>query len=227
MGKFDIIGGAGITAAPLINFDCIIDEDISLIRHVIKDIKNYNVFDYDKLIDYKKTAKLIGEIYHAAYTNPLYFLMIDDSHKEFLDQCYSEFMSEPYFLKDYAVATDVYNMVELFINSGEIVTTIVYKNEQEKQLIEDDDILSKANKIYIEDVNLDFYSQIYLNRIEDASRYMDKTFKRTFYFSSRGSNLTEDKTELKESDILSNIGAYNNLSVFDMYRQDVIGRSIY
>lgn len=226
MGTFEFTGGVGITSAPLINFDVIIDEDISLLLYVMKEMPNTEVFDMDKIRKYD-LIKLVSEVYHARYTNPLYFLMKDEKNKEFLDQCYKEFMEDPSFLNKFAISTDIYDLVEKFINAGEIAVTIVYKNKYEKALINEDNLLSSVNVLELSNVDIDYYTQVYVNKIDDAAMYTDTAIKKTFYFSSRGSNMTEDKTDMIASEVLSKLSKWNGISVFDMYRSNMIGRSIY
>ena len=77
-------GVGGITSAPLINFNVIIDEDLSLLSYIIRDVRNEDVFDLDK-VDKMTYIDMVKEIYHRKYNNPLYFLMKDEKDKEFLD----------------------------------------------------------------------------------------------------------------------------------------------
>ena len=170
---------------------------------------------------------MIAEVYHASYTNPLYFLMKNDSDKEFLDECYKEFMEHPEFLSRYAITTDMYELINRFNRAGEIHSTIIYKNKFEKDIIDNNEILSSMLAEPITTIKMENYSQIFLNKLEDARRYVGNSIKRTFYFSSRGSNLTEDKTDMVQSDIIAELCKFNSISVFDMYKAENIGRSLF
>lgn len=220
-------GVGGITSAPLINFNVIIDEDLSLLSYIIRDVRNEDVFDLDK-VDKMTYIDMVKEIYHRKYNNPLYFLMKDEKDKEFLDQCYKEFMDKPDFLSEFSIATDAYTMLENFVKSGEIYTTIIYKNDYEKEVIDNDPVMKKADSIYIENIDLQRYTQIFFYRFQEAERFYNKGFKKTFYISSMGCNMNEDSTDLIDEELIVKIDkSGNNISVFDMYRSDIIGQSIF
>lgn len=224
-------GVGGINATPLIAFNTIIDEDISLISYIIKYVRNHDIFDLDKLKEYDM-IKVVSEVYLRDYDNPLYFLMKDEKDKEFLDQCYKEFMESQEFYDYFIVSSDFYQLIQMFISSGEVKPTVLCKTEKEREIVLKDDVLSHLSILMIDDVNeksLSKYQQFYFYRLRDSEKfiYNDISF-RTYYFSSMGCNLTKDKDELADSEYINNITKFQNrISIFDMYKSQIIGRAIY
>ena len=69
------------------------------------------------------------------------------------------------------------------------------------------------------------YSQLYFRYVDDAKNFIDKMTKRTFYFSSSVLNLNEDCDDFKDSDIIEHLVDFrNDISIFDMYVESVIGK---
>lgn len=225
-------GVGGINATPLMAFNTIIDEDISLICYIIKYVRNHDIFDLDKL---KKLTMndIISEIYMRTYDNPLYFLMKNEKDKEFLDQCYKEFKESQEFYDYYIVSTDLFELVQMFIASGEIKPTILCRTDREREIIKDDEVLSHLNVLMLSDCssskNLSKYKQFYFYRITDAEGFIsDDITYRTYYFSSMGMNLTENKDELIDTKCVEAITkSKSKINIFDMYKSQTIGRAIY
>ena len=218
------ISGAGvINSSPLISIDAIVDEDLSLILYVLSKIRNETVFDFSK-VEGLELNSLIKLLYTRRYKNPLYLLMRDESNKEFLDECYKEFKSTGEYLVDNAVGTDFYNVVEKFKEAGDIRVTILYHNDGEKYVIDNDPLLSSFETV-TNNRNMQHYSQLYFRYVDDAKNFIDKMTKRTFYFSSSVLNLNEDCDDFKDSDIIEHLVDFrNDISIFDMYVESVIGK---
>ena len=223
------MSGVGVSSTPLVAFDTIVDTDLSLVLYCIKNFRNYDVFRLDE-IRKNSVVDIIKALYFRSYRNPLYFLAIDESKYEFLDECYKEFMETEEFLSDKAITTDMYDLVEQFLNSGEIATTILYRSEQEKKIIDNDKLLSKLGSVSIDEVDMDFYTQIYLRYLEDIIP-IKKLMNRAVYISSMSLNMNDDSTDLRddgEKDIVRDLAIlHNEVSVFSLYREKVIGRSIF
>ncbi|MBR6289318.1 MAG: hypothetical protein IKR19_08285 [Acholeplasmatales bacterium] len=227
-------GVGGINATPLIAFNTIIDEDFSLISYIIKYVRNHNIFDLDKLKFYT-VEKIISELYLRTYDNPLYFLMKDEKDKEFLDQCYNEFKQTQEYYDYFSISTDFYSAVSMFKESGEISATILYKTQKELDLIKNDELLSSLNVLSIDDVtskSIQKYKQFYFFKMDDIEPFIfpDNTYK-TYYISSMGLNLNDSKDSIKEdkySKYIDDLYKYKNqVNIFDVYKQQTIGRAIY
>jgi hypothetical protein len=192
--------------------------------YIITKIRNEKVFDLDKVTN-MGINDLIKELYCRNYKNPLEFLMKNKLDKEFLDDCYKEFMENGEFLNEYAIGTDFYNAVKKFKESGEISVTILYKNDIEKYIIDHDPLLSTLKSVESNTKKYNFYSQFYFKYVEDAKNYIENITRKTYYFSSCALNLNATNDDFKDSEIIQLlIDLKNNISIFDMYRQEVVGR---
>lgn len=219
----NLTGAGVINSSPLISIDTIIDEDLSLILYVLSQIRNEKVFDFSKVSGLEINS-LIKLLYTRRYKNPLYLLMRDESNKEFLDECYKEFKSSGEYLVYNAVGTDFFNVVEKFKEAGDIRVTILYHNDGEKYVIDNDPLLSSLDTTS-SNKNMQYYSQLYFRYVDDAKNFLNKMTKKTFYFSSSLLNLNDDCDDFKDSSIIDQLINYrNDISIFDMYVESVIGK---
>ena len=222
------VGGVGIISTPLIAFNTIVDEDLSLIAHIIKNVRNPKVFDLDKVSKYTY-YELISELYLRNYKNPLYFLMKDEKDKDFLDQCYKEFFQTRDFLDEFCIGTDVYDLVASFKNSGDIDPSIVYTHPKQLAKIKEESMLSSLKVVNMKDITApQAYSQFYFRYIDDAEYIVKKNLtRRTFYFSSSGQNLNNSKDDTIDHEyIISLAKLRNQINIFDMYNENVVERAI-
>ena len=224
-------GVGGINSTPLIAFNVIIDEDFSLISYIIKYVRNHDVFDLEKLKDYT-INQIISELYLRTYDNPLYFLMKDEKDKEFLDQCYKEFKETQEYYDKFIISSDFYEAMGMFKQSGEVNPTILCRTDKERQIVNNDPLLSSFSLMMREDVNfksIQQYKQFYFLRLDDAKDFIQpKLLYKTYYFSSMGLNLTKEKDSLVDSKCAEEISKYmNHINIFDMYKQQTIGRALY
>lgn len=225
------LSGVGINTTPLIAFNTLIDEDFSLISYIISHIRNHDIFDLDKLKD-MNIPSVIKEIYLRQYKNPLYFLMKNEKDKEFLDQCYKEFKETQEYYDYYAVATDFYDLMAVFKLSGDITPTILCNTEKEMELLAGDESLAQFSRVLKTDLkqrDMTRYGQYYFYLIDDCGDFLDdKIGSKTYYFSSCGLNLSDDKDTIVESPIIDKIRTNkSHINIFDMYKSNVIGRAIY
>ena len=226
-GVFDNRGGV-FKATPLIDFDVIIDEDLSLLAYVIGNIRNPEIFDLDKVANMDK-LELLSESYLRKYRNPLHIIMKDNKYKDFLDQCYSEFKENGEFLDYFAIETHFYNVLEEYKKSSEVNSTILYHNDKQKQIIDNDEFLSSLLCTRYEDIeNIEFYSQFYFRYIDDAEKFtISRLNRRTFYFSTSGPNINENSDSIIESKILQKISDnVNQINLFDLYNHKITGKAI-
>lgn len=222
-----IISGAGIiNSSPLISFNTFIDEDLSLMSYVITKIRNEKVFDLSRVTNMGITD-LIKELYCRRYQNPLEFLMKDKIDKEFLDECYKEFMENGEYLYESAIGTDFFKVLESFKEAGDINVTILYHNDAEKYVLDKDPFLSTFEATD-NPKHLQYFSQLYFRYIEDANGYIKDMTRKTYYFSSSVLNLNKDQDAFKDSVIIDYlVDMKNNISIFDMYKENVIGKVLY
>lgn len=220
-------GGLSEKFTPLISFRSIVDEDMGLIKNIIINYRDDRFFNLDINKSY---FSILGDLYKRKYINPLYYLMKDEKDKEFLDQCYSEFMTEKEDeVLQYAITSDIYNLVRDYNNSGEIIPTILYYSQAQKKVIDNDALLSKIRSISIEELansnsKRNSFGQFYFRTVEELDPFADLKHK-TFYFSTIGTNLNETNDDIKfDNEFVMKI--YTNgskINLFDMYRTDIIG----
>lgn len=225
----NVWGGLGNKFTPLISFHTIVDEDIGALKDIILNYKNSEVFDLSK-ISSKKYINLVGDLYKRKYNNPLYYILRDDKYKSFVDECYNELINQNEDeVLEYAVTTDMYELVKQFIKSDDIIPSILYYTDSQLEILESDSNLSKINHVKYDDLflsknGLDQFGQFYFKLIEESEKFLNSMGK-VFYFSSTGRNLNETNDDLKtDSKFVKNI--YKNggrISIFDMYKTEIIG----
>lgn len=204
---------------------------MAVIKYTLINLRNPQYFDLDKVTD-MSYIQLLGEIYRRKYINPLYYLMKSENLKESMDEVYNELMEkEEYELLKLAPSTDILPLLDSFVKSGDIKPSILCYNDIEKQFLEENQnqfrgiSIITLKEIMNSTNNFNVYSQIYLRYWEKEIVYFkNKIIRRTFYVSTSGFNLTEDNNDLNNNDLILEVLKYNNkISLFDMYRLDIIG----
>ena len=218
-----------IKFTPLISFYAIVDRDIGLVKDILINYRNENVFDLKKD---KKYFEILAEVYKRKEENPLYYLLKVDNEesRSFVDECYQEFITEREAeILSYAVTTDIYNLVRQFINSSEIIPTILYYTQAQKDVIDKDPLLSKIKSISIDELNeypqsRSQFEQFYFKYLEEAAIFWELN-NRTFYFSTTGRNLNEsnDDINISNEEVFEIYKKGNKINLFDIYRTDIIG----
>ena len=217
---------SGTAAVPLISFNTIIDEDIACIKYSILEIGKNPSFNFEKLKS-KKYTEMVADIYHRKYRNPLYYITSKNANKDLIDRVYNELITinESDVLK-HAVATDMCGLVEDFKKSSEIIPTILYYTEPQSKLIKSIKSIANIDTISIQDAKRDpnRWSQFYFKYIDEIEPFKNLG-NRTFYFSTIGVNLNEDNSDIimNKDDILFLIKKRNKITLFDIYRTDIIG----
>lgn len=214
---------------PLISFYSIIDRDMGLIKNILMNYRNEDIFDLKKD---KKYFEILGSIYRRKEENPLYYLLKIDNEQSrvFVDECYEEFISEREAeVLSYSVTTDIYNLLRDFNNSSEIIPAILYYTQAQKNIIDNDPLLSKIKSVSIGELTRhpekrDEYEQFYFKFIEEAEMFLELRNK-TFYFSTTGRNLNENNDDIKftNEEVLEIYKRGNKINLFDIYRTDIIG----
>lgn len=227
----EIFNGADlIKSTPLISFDSLVDIDIGIIYYVLKELRNPKYFDFER-VDKLSVFEIIGLLYRRKIKNPLSVLIkdgLDENDMLFLDKCYIELLSKQYNeVLPYSLSTGFINVLDSFSKSGDINPTILYYNDYQKTIIENDSIMSKVKSISLHDLkenDKDSYSQFYFKYLDEAVPFLKLTGK-TFYFATCGLNLNPENNDLADHEVIrSFIYNGNMVSVFDMYRMDIIGR---
>ena len=211
-------GGAN-HLAPLISFDTIFDLDIGLIQLIYSEFLDPKIFNIEffqrDLID------IIRDIYHRRDMNPLYICSNQGVDHLLLDEYYQQFMNEykPEIVYN-SVSTAVLEMIKLFNQSKDIVTTILCKDEIEVEMVKNEydfpnNKIALLDKLSMNDRKS--YNQYYFKYVEDVALF--SAFKaKTYYFSTIRLNLNKDESDLKESDYIDEIILRgNNINIFNLY----------
>ena len=204
---------------PLISFYSIIDRDIGLIKNILINYRNENVFDLKKD---KKYFEILADIYQRKENNPLYYLLKVDneSSRAFVDECYEEFITEKEEeILSYSVTTDMYNLMREFINSSEIIPTILYYTQHQKNILDNDPLLSKIKTVAIGELRR------HENKRNEYDQFYFRLSNKTFYFSTSGVNLNDTNDDIKFSneEVFDIYKRGNKINLFDIYRTDIIG----
>ena len=222
--------GIGAKLFPLFSIDTVLDKDYGVISYVFKEFRNPKVFDLSKW-EYQ-TSKIVGDLYHRKYSNPLYYLAKDEAYYPFLDECYAELLAdhEAEILAN-SVTTDVLRLARIFKESGEIFPTILYKTPLERKLLEANTIFDNLNGVSYNLLEGDYertncFTQFYLKYFPEVDLFPDLRGK-TIYISTAARNLNENNDDFHEdyNERLIALGKRGNIiNLFDVYRNDVIGR---
>jgi hypothetical protein len=220
--KFNVSDMTGYSSQsyPLISFNSIIDSDIGILKYVMKNYLNPEIFDIENLksISYNK---LLIDIYKREYQNPLYYIAKENIDKKFLDDCYDELMKDhEYEILNESVTTEIYNVIKYFISGG-INSTILYYSDAQKQVIKEDELLKNLSTISINTIQNKDFDQYFFKYISEANPITNLKLK-SFYFSSCGLNLPEEATleKLYGNPTIEELtkSKRNIINFFDMYR---------
>ena len=214
---------------PLISFYTLIDRDMGLIKNILINYRNEEIFN---LKQDKKYFEILGEVYKRKESNPLYYLLKVDNkeNRSFLDECYEEFITERESeVLSYSVTTDMYNLIREFVNSSEVIPTILYYTQAQKNILDNDILLSKIKSISIDELTQNEekkaeFEQFYFKFIDESIPFLSLS-NRTFYFSTTGLNLDENNEDIifSNEDVFEIYKRGNKINLFDMYRTDIIG----
>lgn len=211
----------------LISVNSLIDIDIGLF-FLIKDeyldpsVFSVEYFEKSNIIDFIKTT------YHRIEDNPLYSISVIKD-KQLLDEYYMEFYNTSYKeIYDRSVYTDVLSMIKLFLDSNEIIVTILYYKDYSLEKLTNDQANGTIPKEvqFLSGVNLkpsifNNFDQIYLRSVTEFDILPTKQIQspKSFYISSFGPNFGETGN-IKRSKGLNDIMTsklMHEIAVFDMY----------
>ena len=214
-------GATGYKSSPVVSFDVLVDIDLAVCKYCI--LHNTPEVDYDRLktINY---YQLIGLIYRRKCSNPLRVIAKDNITDDRLEALYSDLMDNQYddILK-VAVFTDMHKLLKEFAKSTDISPYILCYNDSQKALIQRSDLKNITVLSLNEAKNNK--TQYYLRYLTDIEKFNEVSTDVTFYVSSCGLNLTEDNDDLDmdREEILKIAINRSKISIFDMYRMDIIG----
>ena len=213
------------SALPLISFNSIIDMDMAVIKYILLDYPEKDLFNIKKISD-KSYIELLSDIYKRKYKNPLYYFLKGDNQKGRFDEIYQTLVSEKEkdILK-YAVATEMYNLLLKFVKEPEISPEILYFTENQKEYLENETNLQDIPKVSLKEALNKRYSIYYLDKVEEGNTFFDKK-NTVFYFSTRGVNL-DDKNEdiVLDESIISKLYKQQEckIAIYELYPRDIIG----
>lgn len=218
---------SGITSIPLISFYSIIDEDVACVKNGILNYKSSAYFDISNLKT-KTIHDIVYDLYIRDYINPLYYIKSPIIDYESLDDLYNKMITV--FEKEtlsHSITTEIYNLLSEFKKSSDISPTILYYSDNQKELLKSLSNTSNINMISIKDakINPNQWTQFYFRYISELEPFENLQDK-TFYFSSCRLNLTDDKKDinLSKERLINLIKNRNKISLYDMYRMDIIER---
>lgn len=225
MNQESLFGGVNLKLAPLISFYSIIDIDFGLINLIYDQYLDKNIFK-EEFFE-KTTVEIIRDIYNRRELNPLYLISKENVSRELLDQYYKEFIdSKMNDILKYSISTEIINLIDNFNQSKDIITTILCYDKAQIDLLADEPKLSNNKKILVSSLNdkeKDNYIHFFFRSVDEVEPFK-KLRNKNFYFSSSYTNLDE-KNDLCNSKLIDEIiRRSNTISIFDMYRENVLGR---
>lgn len=212
---------------PLISFSTMVDQNMSLLVYMIKNYHDSVYFDAMEKLKSKTYYDLLWMVYTAPTKNPLHLLSEKPENESFLNELYQECMSDNKILKDIlsdGITTDIYKLFLDFVNSPDIIPSILCYNNIQKEIM-DKNLGTNKYTILLDDVNTSYQSQFYLEYFDDISSFKTLAGK-TFYISSKFYNLDMDKKfgDLKpeyDEDIVYIMKNQSKINIFDMYNKNV------
>lgn len=221
----DTISGSFIKPTPLFSFYTIVDMDASLINLIIKKYYDKSVFDFTSVMDIDY-AKFLSKLYFRTDPNPLSLFLVDESKKDFVDECYQEFIEtkQDEIVKE-GITTDILNLIDIYsTNNSDILPSVFYYNDIQKEaLLEIPMFRDGLVSIYhIDDLKSSSNDEIMLCRIKELEHFHNYTCK-TFYIASNPFNL-ERLNSWEEDDMLKACitEGLNSINVIDLYKHSVV-----
>lgn len=225
MSQEPLLSGVNLKLAPLISFYSIIDIDFGLINLIYDQYLDENIFEKDFFK--KSTVEIIRTIYNRKEINPLYLISKENISRELLDQYYKEFLE--YKMNDifkYSISTEIINLIDTFNQSKDVIPTILCYDKDQIKLLEEEPKLKNNRKILLSSLNdkgKNNFVHFFFKDVDEVEPFR-KLNNKNFYFSSSYMNLDE-KNDLRNSKLIDEIiRRSNTISIFDMYKENVLGR---
>lgn len=211
---------------PIFSFKTLVDLDMGLVNLVMTKYNDADTFDFSPLVNYTY-QDIISLVYFRPMENPLYPFLTEytDEKIEFVDKCYKEFKeTKEKDIIDIGVITEIPNLISTYSKSGGMKPVIFYYNEDQLSLLNEMTILDHIEKIRVEDISMNRFSQFYLMDCEEAEFIQTARYK-TIYFASHQRNMDRLEADLKEDKTLFTLlGNHNQFNIFDVYKQEIINK---
>lgn len=226
MSKESLFGGVNLKLAPLISFYSIIDTDFGLINLIYDQYLDETIFKKDFFN--KTTIDIVREIYNRRDINPLYLIAKEEVSRELLDQYYKEFIENKIVdILNYSISTEIINLIEDFNQSKDVISTILCYNKSQIDLLDNEPKLADNKKILLTSLNdreKDKYIHFFFKNVDEVEPFK-KLRNKNFYFSSSYINLDENNDLYNSKLIDEIIRRSNTISIFDMYKENILGRN--
>lgn len=212
-----IIGG-DTKISPLIHFNSLVDSDYGLIELIKEEYLDPTIFDINFFN--KPKIEIIKSLYNRSKDNPL--SVCSSLSDEDLDDLYNQFMNQRYYdILDKSATTEIANLIEFYDSVGDIKSTILCNDEIQVKIIKETNYLRYDKIICCEKGHYksnNIFNCAYFKKIEDIDTINDFNIT-TYYLSTFGPNLTADKDDVKESDIIDLIAKKRyNIHLIDLYK---------
>lgn len=225
MGEGDVVG----IVTPVIPFNCIYDVDVGLVELVRNEFRDPDVFNLDLLDSFSDRRRLINYLYQREHFNPLISFM-KNPEEEVAKDYYDQFMTKKYDrVLNYSVFTGLYDMISLFPDAEEVSGTIIYANDLEKKVLEEDldNIKRKLHFIDIYELNdnAKIYNAYFVKSVDDKYFSLFMKFARsvTFYILDYKYNFNDDGELLDTKDTLAAQVAHCPINIINAYNIEKLG----
>lgn len=213
----------------LVSVRCLLDLDYGLVKYCAQELPNKKIFDLNKFYNVA-FHELIYKLYTRDYDNPLYYLAYPGVDKSFLDDLRKEIMEErEEKVLEYCISTEMANVMEIWYADKEIGNvSIFYYTEKEKQLLTTDPSFSKYSIVNSVEEALKNFEQFFFLALDEITPFISSQFN-TFYLSRRRLNFIMENDQFnidpKNEDIRQLILNRNEISIFDLYREEILRRN--
>lgn len=202
-----------ITNNILVDFEMIVDLDIGIFNLVKEKFSTSDCFDSD-IINNTNVDTMIYRLINEKYPNILDLIKTEDYFDFSTENLYNTMLSRYYeeiFKK--SIITDILNLMNAYIMSNVVVVTVLCKNQQEQQLI--NNINSKFHTVIFEkDMNVDDYDSIFIKNYKDILEFNNVQCKNIFVANIQN-NMDDKNTPLL--DISALMSKSNNIYIIDLY----------
>lgn len=224
--KYSESNNRGINS-PIITFDCLFDTDIGMMRFIKKNYRTSGgLFSEEFFDNHTSPLKLAKVLYTREKKNPISVCIKDPNNDQLADELYEKFINENYKeIVDNCVTTEFYNLLEAFSNLKEIDPVIIYKNDVEKQCLEEDDLTCKFKLLPVENISPSSFNQVYLKYIDD--KYVEQIVLKecqlkSIYFANYKFN--QEETGIIPNKYTTALSVLEcTFKVFDIYDRNKLG----
>ena len=209
-------------AVPLLPFDTIVDTDVGLLNLIDRGYASPDYFDIDFFKTRGNNQAMVKTLYERREVNPLSLCIKD---KSLADKLYTQFFNDKYpeILMN-SVFTGLFYMLNLFSTSGDIIPSILYKNDIEKEFLDIIPELKKVQKFSVTELLEDeklavTFKQFYFKSPNNEYLEILKSllYRKTIYFLDYGFNITDDN-DLIYNDTMVLLELYqNNICIINAY----------